>query len=153
MLKCVLLLKIWDMVLVLLKTSVSWKQESLVDIQISQSLLSKFFEIHLSSQLQMLKNTKSMNLVPDALLLKPIKLWPIFTLLITLETHLMCQRRNIEEESQKGLANIPLMLLALGRKISYGIFLMQQLPTFLKDSLFVLGCLWWSETMMSQSCA
>src|ERR1700729_1712241 len=83
----------------------------------------------------MFKNTKSMNLVPDVLLLKPIKLCPIFTLLITLETHLMCWIRNIEEESQKGLANIPLMPLALGCKISYGIFLMQQLPTFLKDSL------------------
>src|ERR1700683_4319121 len=43
----------------------------------------------------------------------------------------MCLRRNIEEESQKGLANIPLMLLALGCKISYEIFLMWQLPTCL----------------------
>jgi len=40
-----------------------------------------------------------------------------------------------KEESQNGLANIPLMPLALGCKISYGIFLMQQLPTFLEDSL------------------
>lgn len=49
----------------------------------------------------------------------------------------ICLRSNIEEVSQKGLANILLMLLALSCKISYGIFLIQQLLIFLKDSLCI----------------
>jgi len=49
--------------------------------------------------------------------------------------------KSVEEESLKELANIPLVLLVLGYKISYGIFLMQQLLIFLEDFLSVLGCL------------
>ena len=78
MLNCVLLLKIWNMQLVLLKILNSWKLELQEDVQSNQSCQKGNSEMFPSLLLWMLRKIELMNLGVHNMLLRQVKFWHIF---------------------------------------------------------------------------
>ena len=101
-----LLLKIWDMLLVLLKVSNFWKVVLLEGILTNQNFEAKNPGMFPSSLLWMLRKTELMNLGVDSFLQRQARLEHIVIQLIGLAVLLMLQKSKLEVGNQRHLVNM-----------------------------------------------